>query len=58
MDEQDIVRFYPARIVRSEPDAVWLGGLPERLRVITTGQGFVAAGEQVEVATAGADASS
>lgn len=55
VDERDIVRFYPARIVRSEPDAVWLGGLPERLRVITTGQGFVAAGEQVEVATANAD---
>jgi len=45
------VSFHPARIVKAEADAVWLGGLPERLRVITTGQGFVAPGERVDVAT-------
>ena len=44
-----IVRFHPARIVKAETDAVWLAGLPERLRVITTGQGFVAEGEKVRV---------
>lgn len=49
VDEAGIVSFHPARIVKAETDAVWLGGLPERLRVITTGQGFVAAGEAVEV---------
>jgi multidrug efflux system membrane fusion protein len=51
------VSFHPTRIVKSEADAVWLGGLPERLRLITTGQGFVAAGERVDVAT-GAEAGS
>jgi multidrug efflux system membrane fusion protein len=49
--EDGTVRFHQARIVKAETDAVWLGGLPERLRVITTGQGFVAPGERVEVAT-------
>ena len=34
---------------KAETDAVWLAGLPERLQVITTGQGFVAAGEKVGV---------
>jgi multidrug efflux system membrane fusion protein len=49
VDETGRVAFHPARIVRSETDAVWLGGLPERLRVIVTGGGFVAAGEVVDV---------
>ncbi len=49
VDEAGRVVFHPARIVRSETDAVWLGGLPEHLRVIVTGAGFVAAGETVNV---------
>ena len=49
VDADGTVRFYPARIAKADTDAVWLAGLPEQLRVITTGQGFVAAGEQVGV---------
>jgi multidrug efflux system membrane fusion protein len=49
VDQGGIVRFHPARIVKAETGAVWLGGLPERLQVITTGQGFVAAGEKVGI---------
>ncbi len=49
VDPKGIVRFFPARIVKAETDAVWLAGLPERLQVITTGQGFVAVGEKVGV---------
>ncbi|HEX6011838.1 MAG TPA: efflux RND transporter periplasmic adaptor subunit [Geminicoccaceae bacterium] len=49
VDAGGAVRFHPARIVKAETDAVWLGGLPEELRVITTGQGFVAEGEKVRV---------
>ena len=49
VDADGIVRFYPARIAKAETDAVWLAGLPERLQVITTGQGFVAAGEKVGI---------
>jgi membrane fusion protein, multidrug efflux system len=49
VDEGGTVRFFPAVIAKAETDAVWLAGLPARLQVITTGQGFVAAGEKVDV---------
>ncbi len=42
------MRFFPVEIVRSGNDGVWVTGLPERVRVITVGQGFVAAGETVK----------
>ena len=47
VDEQDVVVFHPAQVVRAQADAVWLAGLPEQLRVITVGQGFVRAGDRV-----------
>jgi multidrug efflux system membrane fusion protein len=47
VDETDTVRFHPVRIVRTTPDSVWLAGLPERLRLITVGQGFVHDGQRV-----------
>jgi membrane fusion protein, multidrug efflux system len=47
LDDDDRVLFYPARVVRAETDAVWLGDLPERLRLITVGQGFVRPGDRV-----------
>ena len=47
VDADDVVVFHPATVVRAGPDAVWLAGLPERLRLITVGQGFVRAGDRV-----------
>ena len=47
VDGAGIVRFHPAEMVRAEADFVWLGGLPQRLDLVTVGQGFVAAGEKV-----------
>lgn len=47
--DDGIVAFHPANIIRSEPDGLWLAGLPEQLRLITVGQGFVRAGERVRV---------
>jgi multidrug efflux system membrane fusion protein len=47
VSDQDVVVFHPATVVRAEADAVWLAGLPERLRLITVGQGFVRAGDRV-----------
>ena len=41
------VAFYPIALVRTEADGVWVSGLPEQVRVITRGQGFVAEGEPV-----------
>jgi multidrug efflux system membrane fusion protein len=41
------VRFHPVEIVRAEIQGVWVRGLPDTARIITIGQGFVRAGEQV-----------
>ena len=49
VDEENIVRFYAADIVKTEPDALWLSGMPEMIRLITVGQGFTQAGDRVEV---------
>ncbi len=51
VDEQDRVHFYAADVVRNEDGKVWLAGLPQALRVITVGQGFVSEGDRVDVST-------
>ncbi|PTU33068.1 efflux RND transporter periplasmic adaptor subunit [Stenotrophobium rhamnosiphilum] len=43
------VVFTKADIVRSNGDAVWITGVPSTISLITRGQGFVAAGESVDV---------
>lgn len=48
VDEAGVVRFHPARIVKGGAEALWLAGMPEDLRIITTGQGFVQVGQEVE----------
>jgi multidrug efflux system membrane fusion protein len=47
VDEQGRVVFHPAEVMRADADSLWLGGLPERLRLITVGQGFVNPGAAV-----------
>jgi multidrug efflux system membrane fusion protein len=47
VSDEGVVRFYPITLVRTEADGVWLSGLPEQVRIITQGQGFVNAGESV-----------
>jgi multidrug efflux pump subunit AcrA (membrane-fusion protein) len=41
------VKFYPAQFARATTEGIWLSGLPERLHLITVGQGFVQAGQKV-----------
>lgn len=41
------VAFHPVEIVRAQTDGVWVAGLPDTARIITVGQGFVSAGEEV-----------
>jgi multidrug efflux system membrane fusion protein len=48
VDENNRVVFVEADIVQSEPDALWLGSLPEKIRLITVGQGYVRDGDLVE----------
>jgi multidrug efflux system membrane fusion protein len=47
VDDTDTVRFHPIEIVRAEIDGIWVSGLPETVRLITVGQGFVSDGETV-----------
>jgi multidrug efflux system membrane fusion protein len=50
VDELNRVVFYPVELAVSKPDGVWVTGLPDTARVITVGQGYVAAGQEVEPA--------
>jgi membrane fusion protein, multidrug efflux system len=47
VDGDNQVVFHPAEIVRADGDSLWIAGLPERVRAITVGQGFVRAGDEV-----------
>jgi multidrug efflux system membrane fusion protein len=48
VSEDGVVVFHSVDIVRADVDGVWVTGLPERVRVITVGQGFVREGDRVE----------
>lgn len=41
------VRFLPVEIVGTTPEGVWLGGLPDEIRLITVGHEYVGAGNRV-----------
>ena len=47
VDEEGVVRFHPVTILQDAGRTIWVGGLPDRLRLITLGQDFVRAGERV-----------
>ncbi len=47
VDSDDRVQFFPVEVVRAETDGVWVSGLPDRVRLITVGQGFVNEGAKV-----------
>ena len=43
------VEFHTATIAHAGNKEIWLTGLPDQLRIITVGQGFVSAGDEVNV---------
>ncbi|HBE92922.1 MAG TPA: efflux RND transporter periplasmic adaptor subunit [Gammaproteobacteria bacterium] len=47
VDESNQANFYHVSLIRSEDGGVWVSGLPAQIRLITFGQGFIQAGEQV-----------
>lgn len=47
VDNNNNVNLQPVNIVRFTRDKVWVSGLPESVSIITVGQGFVNAGDQV-----------
>lgn len=48
LDDQDRVVLTPVELVSSDADQARVAGLPEHIRLITLGAGFVAPGEKVE----------
>lgn len=48
----NVVTFYPVKVVRAQIDGIWVTGLPDAADVITVGQGYVSAGETVAPAPA------
>lgn len=51
VNEQGVVEFHAGKIVQAQQGEIWLTGLPEKLRIISVGQGFVSSGDQVEAVT-------
>lgn len=47
VDAQDQVVFHPAKVLGDSPEGIWLGGLPEEIRLITVGQEYVLEGQTV-----------
>ena len=49
VNPDDQVQFTAVDVVKSESDRLWITGIPGEARIITRGQGFVRAGDQVDV---------
>jgi membrane fusion protein, multidrug efflux system len=41
-------KFMPVQVIAQDPDGMWIGGLPNEITVVTTGQDYVRDGEVVE----------
>lgn len=48
VNQYNQVVFHAVEIARSDPDGVWVAGLPETASIIVLGQGYVDAGLEVE----------
>ncbi|SHE35446.1 membrane fusion protein, multidrug efflux system [Modicisalibacter ilicicola DSM 19980] len=48
LDDSDTVRFTPVSLLTADAHQTWVTGLPDQVRLITLGGGFVDLGEQVE----------
>ncbi len=55
IDDNNVARFVPVKIVRDSPDGFWLSGLPAAVDVIITGQEYVTDGRAINVTRQGAD---
>ena len=47
VNSDNVVEFFPIQVVKAQIDGIWVTGLPERVDVITVGQGFVNEAETV-----------
>jgi membrane fusion protein, multidrug efflux system len=48
VDASNKVQFHPVELVADTPQGMWLGGLPDQLTLITTGQEYVKVGQTVD----------
>ena len=48
LGKNNVVEFHTVRIIEDGPGGVWVTGLPDTTRLITVGQEFVNAGQEVE----------
>jgi len=53
VNSQNVVQFQSIRIVRATADGLWVTGIPNDVRIITVGQGFVHDGERVNAVPEG-----
>lgn len=51
VDDNKLVRFYPVKIIADTSEGIWLGGLPDKVSLITVGQEFVRHGQPVRTQT-------
>jgi membrane fusion protein, multidrug efflux system len=51
VDNDNRVQFYPVAVLADNQEGVWVGGLPETVRIITIGQDFVRHGDIVAPGT-------
>jgi len=47
VNNQNRVEFQPVQVVKSTAGGLWISGLPRGIRIITVGQGYVRAGDEV-----------
>ncbi|MEE8259130.1 MAG: efflux RND transporter periplasmic adaptor subunit [Sphingomonadales bacterium] len=47
--KDDTVEFYPVTIAGTDPNGLWVTGLPDQIQLIITGQNFVTEGQKVRV---------
>ncbi len=48
VNAQNIVEFKPVQLLKDTPDYLWIAGLPDQIKLITVGQEFVVAGQEVK----------
>ena len=48
VNSDDVVEFMPIKLLKDTPEYLWVGGLPDSVRLITVGQEFVIVGQQVK----------
>lgn len=48
LEADNTTKFFPVQFIAQEADGIWVGGLPNAITVVTTGQDYVRDGEKVE----------